>query len=226
MAGNKRWEEKEVTELFNGIGSYGMRWFQDRTRPGYDWPNAPDVRSRAAIYAKMKRLYGPGGLSRGVFTLREAMNYSGYSRTQLLRGQKALKQKWKRTGPDGSYLITDEQLDEILEWLVHDYWCKKKRLYNCAWCATETKPPVGHGLCGNCYAQYKRACKRLDVSHDPKLLYIEVEAQYNSGQYELLGHAYVQTILQKLQRGVAITYDELKAITEGGVDETDSWNGF
>jgi hypothetical protein len=170
MPGGVPWSKEESKVLFDGIGAYGLEWFCQRTETGYEWAGAPLQRSANAIYSKLYRLYGKGGLTRGVRTLREVLEYSGYSRTHVLRAQKALHQKWRRTGPGGSYLISDEQMDEILDWLQHDYWSKIHRLYCCLGCTGDRRPHRAVGLCSSCYYQYRRVCEKLDLPSSIKEL--------------------------------------------------------
>lgn len=161
--GGRRWTKEELQALLNGIGAYGIKWFQKRTQPPNDWPNAPKHRSVDAIYAAARRHFGPGGLTRGSYSLHHVMQVTGYSRTQVLRARDALGQKWKRLGPGGNYLISEEQLGEVCDWLRHDYWDKDKHLYCCLGCQTEKRRPFGLGLCGRCYSRYRRLCLRLNL---------------------------------------------------------------
>ena len=87
-----RWELKALKALFNGIGAFGLSWFQRKSGKSYDWPNAPVVRSRDAIYAKIRREYGGGGLTRGVYSRGALVLVTGYDRRQLERAQVALNQ--------------------------------------------------------------------------------------------------------------------------------------
>jgi hypothetical protein len=159
----QRWTKKEIAMLLDGVGSYGFIWFQNQTNPGYDWVGAPKSRSLAALYAKLRREGGAGGFTRGVFTLREMLVLTGYSRSQILRAQRALGQKWKRLRVHGAYLITDEQMDDITGWLQHDYWAPQHRLYACLWCTSDKSRPYALGLCCPCYYQYRRFCLALEL---------------------------------------------------------------
>ena len=153
----RRWDRKSLRRLFDGVGSYGIRWFQKRVNVPGDYEGAE--RSRSAIYSAARRHCGKGGLTRGVYTLNRLMRETGFERTHLMRARSALKQKWKRTSTRGAYLITEEQADEILEWLKHDYWSKEKHLYCCLGCQTESRPHHSLGLCRRCYFGYRRRCK-------------------------------------------------------------------
>ena len=144
----KPWTKKQAALLFHGISISGLAWFQKHCK-----------RSAAAIYAKVRRDYGPGGLTRGAHTLWGLARETGYSRGQLRRAQSALGQKWKRLGPRGSHLISEDQVEELTAWLAHDYWCARLRLYACAWCGTSTRPARGRGLCGRCYERHRYLCR-------------------------------------------------------------------
>lgn len=159
----RKWSKKEEAMLLDGVGIYGFVWFERQTDPGYDWPGAPKHRSRGALYAKLNRSGGQGGFTRGAWTLHQLLQDTGYSRTQILRAQRALHQKWKRLCQRGAYLITDEQMDDILCWLQHDYWQARHRLYACLWCTSDKRPAYALGLCVRCYYQYRRFCRAIGV---------------------------------------------------------------
>ena len=192
--------------MLNGIGSYGIRWLQRHTAAPHDYPNAPQVRSRSAINAKVQREFG-GGLTRGALTLRAVQNNTGYSRSQLLRARDALKQKWKRLQRGGDYIITEEQVDEILVWLTHDYWDKSARLYCCLGCQTEKRPPFGRGLCSRCYHRYRRRCIHLGLPTSPKAQ----RAALRVLDIDKIGpHATVlETVEARLAAGHALTDEDL-----------------
>lgn len=161
----KRWTKKEEQVLLQGAGVYGVGWFQLRVGDSYEWEGAPAGRSAAALYSKARRLYGGGGLTRGAYSLRAVALKSGYSYSQIRRAMEALGQKWKRTrNTRGSYLIYEEQVDDLMEWLKKDCWAKSSRLYCCAWCSTESRPHKAVGLCVRCYARW---AKRLERARMP-----------------------------------------------------------
>jgi hypothetical protein len=147
-AKRKPWTKAAERELFNGVGISGLAWFKDRC----------GGRSTAAVYHKLRREFGPGGLTRGAYTLYELERRTGYSETHIRRAGSALNQKWKRLGPRGAHLITEEQMDEIVTWLGHDFWSKTHRLYGCLWCATDKRAHRSVGLCVRCYHRHRRAC--------------------------------------------------------------------
>ena len=149
----KRWTKLAQRELFNGVGISGIAWFKRKC----------GGRSVGAVYHKLQRDFGLGGLTRGAYTVHELETVTGYSETQLRRGGSALNQKWKRLGPRGAHIITEEQMSEIVTWLGHDYWSKPHRLYGCLWCTTEKRAHQALGLCGRCYHRYRRACIKLKL---------------------------------------------------------------
>lgn len=148
----KAWTREEDQILLDGAGVFAVDWFCRKTG-----------RSRASLYSRTQHLYGPGGLSRGTYSLESASAETGYTREQLLRAQSALDQKWKRLSSRGRFLITFEQLQAMVEWLKHDYWCSKLRLYGCVNCGSSARPPRGMGLCPTDYWRVRRLCKRLGL---------------------------------------------------------------
>lgn len=202
MAGAKRWGKKARDALFNGIGAYGLAWFQKRSDAPYDESEGPQKRSRMAIYKKSFREFGPGGLTRGSYTLHELQKTTGYNREQFIRAREACKQKWKRTGPGGDHLITEEQVEEILEWLKHDYWSKAHRLYCCRRCTTDRRTHYGAGLCERCYFKYRRSLERRGLPTSiqalaVKLKSLEVGKSENHGKF-------LDRICSDLERGFAL----------------------
>lgn len=204
----KRWTKRERNALFQGASVHGLKWFRSRLGDSYDWPNSPKGRSKDSIFAKARRLYGAGGITRGAYTLRRASDTTGYSRSQIRRAQKALGQKWKRTGQGGSYLIREEQLDELAQWLQRDYWCKPLRLYNCVWCATENRKHRSRGLCESCYWLYYRRLRRHGLPSDRSALLAVVRKLLREKADLPTG------IEQQLVRGRALTRDMLNKIVE------------
>ena len=200
----KRWTKKEVRALLDGLGVYGVAWLRSRTCPRYRWPGAPVHRSVNGIYAKIRRTFGPGGLTRGVFTLRQILLYSGYSRSHILRAQRACRQKWKRTGPKGSHLITDEQCEELYAWLGHDYWSKSKRLYACVWCTGDRQRSYALGLCVRCYHRYRRMCSDLGLP-------ITIQGQVELVQTLAISADQIE-ILDRLELRIALQPDQLEWI--------------
>lgn len=146
------WTRKEARAVFDGVGSYGWAWLKAQS----------GGRSIAAITSKIRRLCDSGA-RRGAVSLHHLATSTGYSRTQLRRAASALNQKWRRMGPRGAHIITDEQSVELLGWLQHDFWSKAKRLYGCAWCATAEREHRALGLCGVCFFRYRRRCLELGL---------------------------------------------------------------
>lgn len=161
-----RWSDQADRSLFNGLGAYGLSWFQRKSGKSYAHMG-PKTRSKDAVYARIRRIYGPGGLTRGVHTLHELVNSTGYTVEHFRRAQAALNQKWKRTSLRGSHLISDDQAQDLIEWLKHDYWNSTKRLYACLWCTTSRQRHRGIGLCIRCYYRHRRLCRVLDVPQTP-----------------------------------------------------------
>lgn len=141
----RRWTDKERKVLFDGIGSLGWSTLERRTG-----------RTRAAIWAQVRRHYGGGGITRGCYSLAQAIQETGYSASQLRRASTALNQRWARTSGTGNYLIQAEQLEECAAWLLLDFWSVQHRLYCCVGCATTQRPHHSKGLCCACYRRTTR----------------------------------------------------------------------
>lgn len=206
MAGAKRWGAKAVKALFDGIGSYGIAWFQQRSDAPHDLTHGPSKRSRQAIYSKARREFGKGGLTRGAYTLEEVQK-TGYTREQILRARDACRQKWKRLGPRGDHLITEEQVEEILEWLKHDYWSKPHRLYCCRRCTASRAPHYGAGLCRRCYYRYRRVLIRRGLPTSSKALMAKVKS-LDIGKSGNHG-TFLDKVMKDLERGVSLDDDSL-----------------
>ena len=141
------------------VGARGLTWLLSRV-----------ARTRNAVYARARIEFQKGGFTRGAYTLSGLKRETGYTREQLLRARDALNQKWRRTRPRGAYLIQHEQMEDIVAWLQHDYWCKPLRLYACIQCGTKEERPRGLGLCTPCYNVYRGATRRLGLPSAPKAL--------------------------------------------------------
>lgn len=163
MGRGRRWTKQEEQALLHGVGIYGVSWFQNHTGDGCDWPGAPKGRTRQAVYHKARRLYGAGGLTRGVYTLRRLSRETGYGVSHFRRAMRACAQKWKRTSPRGRFLICEDQADELIAWLRGDYWGKRHRLYNCSWCGSLSRVHYAQGLCLRCYQRYTRRLSRAGL---------------------------------------------------------------
>ena len=184
------WTKKEKNILLRGVGSYGIKWFLKRL------PN----RTEKAIYEKARDLYGLGGLTKGAYSLNELIRKTGYSRSQLRRAMKALGQKWKKTSLRGSYLINDDQLNELIDWLGVDYWSKSLRLYKCVWCYRDDRKHRARGLCVNCYPFYSQLMREngLPIKRQFLLLALKYKQRENEG-YDFLDRA-----IKNVQRNIAI----------------------
>lgn len=145
-----KWTTKQERALLDGIGSFGWSVLERRT--GH---------TRNAIWAKVQRDLGGGGITRGSYSLAQAMEETGYSRTQFERAASALNQRWQRTARGGNYLITAEQIEDIAHWLAQDFWCVRHRLYGCGNCATTSRPHHAGGLCRVCYHRAARFTRRV-----------------------------------------------------------------
>lgn len=206
-----RWTRQQELTLLQGVGVYGVSWLEARVGDSYDWPNAPTGRSAKALYAKARRLYGAGGLTRGAYSLREISQRSGYSVSQLRRAMEVLHQKWKRTRDTrGPYLIYEDQVEELLDWLKGDCWSKRLRLYRCQWCGSTDRPHKGVGLCGRCYARWGKRLRRVGLPTGLAGLIEWVRAELAR-----TGSVVARVALGELERGWAcrevVFYDLLEA---------------
>jgi hypothetical protein len=122
-------------------------------------------RTKDAIWKKVQREFGGGGITRGSMSLYEALKVSGYSRTHFLRAARALNQRWLRTKKHGDFIITFEQYDDIICWLGHDYWSKKLEAYCCLQCGTKARPHHIGGFCNPCFQRFRRRSRKLGVPH-------------------------------------------------------------
>jgi len=202
----KKWAKKHEVSLLQGAGVYGFAWFEQHTGDSYDWQDAPRGRSKDAVKSKARRLF-QSGIGRGSYTLRQIIETTGYGKKQIRRAMQALGQKWKRTSSDGSYLIYEEQLEEILNWLRNDYWCKKHGLYNCLWCTTEKRPHMSHGLCQRCFPCYEKRLFRAGLPINPqKLMGVLQSWEKTNLRFDF------QEVFKNLNRGRAIPRLEFDAI--------------
>src|SRR5262245_8890694 len=118
------WTHGEKQTLTMAIGAFGADYLC-RNLPG---------RTLGAIYAKVRSEFGAGGISRGTKSLREAARQTGYDIDQLRRAGVALRQRWTRTSRGARVMLSDEQIEVLVQWLGHDYWCKRSRTYACVSC--------------------------------------------------------------------------------------------
>jgi len=206
----KRWSKRDEQRLLRGVGAFSVDWFTENVGDSYteeDWPNADTGRSRAAVYAKARRMYGRGGIMRGAYSLRHLMRMSGYSLSQLERARRALGQKWRRTATDGNFIINEEQALDMLSWLIKDYWAKKHRLYSCVWCHTREVPHRGKGLCTKCYQNYVGRLRRRGFTMDTEVL----EKMLLANQ-TMFSERVVDKAVSELHRGRAMPKKVLNAL--------------
>jgi len=204
----RRWTKVESKKLLFGAGAFGISWLQRQTGPAYNWVNAPKHRSCFALKAKMLRM-GLGGFTRGTWSLERAKRETGFTQSQLFRAMKALNQKWKRTGPRGDYLITDDQMDDILEWLKHDFWCKCKHLYCCVWCGEARRRHFSLGLCDTCYKRYLRFCVLLYVPYGIQKQKVLV-MQLRKTKLEVHERKFLERITWRFNRKLALERGHLE----------------
>lgn len=133
------------------------------------FPSRP-LQSVAELFEKVRHqcLDGPAG--RETFNFAQVVRETGYQKTQLLRAQAALDQHWARERPQRSFVITADQLLDMLVWLSHDYWSKALHVYRCLWCGEYKKRHKGQGLCLRCYRKYVRRCRALGLPHQVRAL--------------------------------------------------------
>lgn len=156
------WTKKEEKKLLDGVGSFGWSTLIRRT----------GGRSKDAIRQKIKREFGGGGITRGTYTLQQVMDETGYSRTQLQRAAQSLGQRWNRTakGKNHPFLITGEQLEELVAWLSHDYWSKPLKLYGCISCGTSQEDHYSFGCCLRCFKKLRRIAANYGLPFTAKAL--------------------------------------------------------
>lgn len=154
--------------LTDGAGRLSLEWLRKRAGQPHDWPNAPTKRSRAAVHAQFRRLYGEGGLTRGTSTFQHLIEATGYSRSHILRARQALNQQWRRLTSRGPWLVTEDQAEAVIQWLRGDHWSKAKRLDSCLWCGTDNAPMRALGLCQRDYLRYRRVCRSLKLPTSPR----------------------------------------------------------
>lgn len=154
----KPWTNKQMNCLLIGTAAYGIRWLQTNTNSC----NKKKFRKKRTINALRCKAYRMGikGLNGGTKNLKQLSETTGYSKTLLFRAQKAMRQKWLRSSEKGNYLITINQVEELLDWLKEDYWSKSKRLYNCVYCGNHNNPHVSWGLCKVCLQIFRKICKK------------------------------------------------------------------
>lgn len=164
----ERWTPKQLQGLLDGIGSFG--WTVLRKRVGQSRPADDCRRTTHAIRAKVRREFGGGGITRGTYSLNQVSEETGYHRTQLKRAMQALGQRWTRTARRGDYLISAEQVEEMVTWLQHDFWSPRHELYCCLRCGTSTQTHYCFGLCERCYRKMRRYSESKALQFTAKAL--------------------------------------------------------
>jgi hypothetical protein len=112
-------------------------------------------------------------------------------------------------GPKGVYLLTDEQVEDILEWLKHDFWSKALRLYACVWCGTQTKPHKGAGLCSSCYWKHRRYCAAQGIPESVEAQCVWVEQALES-EWSASESNFLETAKIRLLSGKSLSPEQLK----------------
>lgn len=204
----RRWAKKEDAALLDGVGVFSLAWFRKHAGSSHDYPYAPP-RSEAAVKMRAARLIGSGSLTRGTHTLAQAARETGYAREQIQRAQSALNQKWKRLSPRGPYLITFDQLDEIVGWLRQDYWCVRLRLYGCVNCGDNHNPPRGMGLCRRCYKRIRRILNAAGLPRRPSGM-LDVVQSLDVAMPEV--RAFSDVVLRQLERRWSLTESQIQEL--------------
>lgn len=134
------WSKEEEMVLIKNVGHSSIFELIDML-PG---------RTRAAIESRCRRLgFSP---TQGTFTRCGVERETGYDWRQIKRAKDALGQVWKRYGVR-KYIISEEQYDEIIEYLRDEprKWSKQWNLDACIQCGTsgrsERERHSGDGLC-------------------------------------------------------------------------------
>lgn len=109
------WSRSDVLELMALSEKYGRREIAKRTK-----------RNIGSVNNKMKAL----GLHafQGSHSMRGAEKQTGYHHLQLMRARDALRQNWRKLDwrNRGRFVISDDQLTEMCEWLKQEQWKQSK----------------------------------------------------------------------------------------------------
>jgi hypothetical protein len=201
----KAWAPKERRALLDAVGAFGWIALQRKCGLGED----KRQRTKGAITQKIRRDFGGGGITRGSYSLEEAMAETGYARTQLRRAAKALGQRWVRTAKGGNFLISAEQLEDMSGWLARDYWSKPLELYACVQCGTETRPHHRSGCCEPCYHRLRRLAASLGLPRATRPLFALVQIARAQGTDPVLDR-----VEARLRHGKAPDAAELRHVAE------------
>lgn len=122
-------------------------------------------RTRAGIESRCRRLgFSP---TQGTYTRCGIERETGYDWRQIRRARDAIGQVWKRYGVR-KYIITEEQVDDIIEWLKNETrkWSKQWNLDACIKCGahgtSERERHSGDGLCKRCW-DFRRYIRKITV---------------------------------------------------------------
>lgn len=203
----RRWTEDEKRAVFDGVGTQGWSVLQRRAGDSYAEPHLPPGRSVEAVRRQIRRMCDSGA-RRGSISLHKLAQVTGYHPSQLRRARKALNQAWQRMSKRGCYLISEEQVMDLIAWLLHDFWQAKHRLYCCVWCSTSERPHRSGGLCGRCFYRYRRKCLEngLPASlRDQRQLVAKILDCYGSGPHA----KFLEEALRRLNTGLALTAELL-----------------
>lgn len=148
----RRWTRDESRTLTMAVGAFSIDYIARNTN-----------RTPKAVYQKILRQLGGGGVSRGTRTERMVAEETGYSPRQIRRAGRALGQRWQRTSTTGAVMLGDDQIEAIIRWLKHDYWCPRAHVYACVTCGTSDVPAYGLGLCHPCYRHQAMAFRQVGL---------------------------------------------------------------
>lgn len=122
-------------------------------------------RTRASIESRCRRLgFSP---TQGTFTRCGIERETGYDWRQIRRARDAIGQVWKRYGVR-KYIISEEQVDDIIEWLKNETkkWSKQWNLDACCECSasgtSERERHSGDGRCKRCWDK-RRYIRNLTI---------------------------------------------------------------
>lgn len=149
----KPWTKDQELALLQGAGANGLVWIKKHT----------GNRNKDQVYGKLNAMGLSGGLTRGNYSLKAACRETGYNNSQLKRARDVLRQKWKKTSKNGRYFITEDQLEELTDWLALDYWSIKHSLFKCVWCHKREYRHKAFGLCEMCFNEYRRIAHELGI---------------------------------------------------------------
>jgi hypothetical protein len=111
----RAWTKADVVELLRLAEYYGRAEIAKRTKRGI-----------GSVNCKMIEL----GLKsfHGSYSMRGAERHTGYHHETLMRARDALNQQWKyrKWRNKGRFVITDDQLNAMCEWLKQERWPRQQ----------------------------------------------------------------------------------------------------